>query len=95
MQRYYEAMAADESIDPAVRPTSAPEELTIRVSWKLSDIDYPICLEYFTLEYYDTLYNETGFSRAFPRPFRQPRSSIHRNYCFIVRYHSLPLVLWS
>ena len=50
-----------------------PEHFIIRVQWRLSDIDYPNCLDYFVMDYYDTLYNETAFTRSFPRPFRSPK----------------------
>ena len=46
--------------------TLSPEAV-IKVGWRLTDIDFPICLDYFELEYYDTLYNETGFERTFKR----------------------------
>ena len=68
--QYGDVMAADEMAE--VPPTEEPEHFTIKVSWQLSDIDYPICLSHFVLDYFDTLYNETSFSRAFPRPFRSP-----------------------
>ena len=37
------------------------------------DIDYPVCLDYFVLDYYDTSYNESVFQRTFTRPFMKPR----------------------
>ena len=49
--------------------TPEPEEYPITVRWRLEDIDYPMCLSYFMLDYYDTLYNESAFSRTFARPF--------------------------
>ena len=49
------------------------EQFTIKVGWRLSDIDYPVCLDYFVLDYYDTVYNETSFQRTFMRPFMKPR----------------------
>ncbi len=61
----------DPSLEPP--PVEEPEPFTIKVGWRLSDIDYPICLDYFVLDYYDTLYNETGFSRTISRPFRKPQ----------------------
>ena len=54
-------------------PTLEPETYTIKVMWRLSDIDYPVCLDYFVLDYYDTTYNESSFTRTFMRPFRKPR----------------------
>ena len=53
--------------------TMEPETYTIKVGWRLSDIDYPVCLDYFVLDYYDTSYNESSFQRTFMRPFRKPR----------------------
>ena len=66
----YGTMIADEMIE-----TTTPEDKSylIQVRWRLNDIDYPNCLDYFVLDYYDTLYNETGFSRTFARPFRSPK----------------------
>ena len=36
-------------------------------------MDYPNCLDYFILDYYDTLYNESGYTRTFKRPFYSPK----------------------
>jgi len=47
-----------------------PEPVNIRVSWRLSQIDYPTCLDYFVLDYYDITYNESTFSRTIRRPFK-------------------------
>jgi hypothetical protein len=30
-----------------------------RVTWKLTDIDYPACLSHVEFDYYDTVYNES------------------------------------
>lgn len=56
-----------------VAPTMPKEIFTIKVGWRLSDIDYPVCLDYFILDYYDTSYNESVFQRTFQRPFMKPR----------------------
>ena len=64
----------DSTGSPAPVPATAePETYTIKVGWRLSDIDYPVCLDYFVLDYYDTSYNESSFQRSFMRPFRKPR----------------------
>ena len=61
-------MAADEGSLYTTPPSATlSPEAVIRVAWRLTDIDYPVCLDYFQLEYYDTLYNETGFERTFKR----------------------------
>ena len=54
-------------------PKPLSPEAVIKVSRSLTDIDFPICLDYFDLEYYDTLYNETGFEKTFKR-FVEPQS---------------------
>jgi len=46
-----------------------PEPVMIRVSWRMSQIDYPTCLDYFELDYYDMTYNESTFSRTINSPF--------------------------
>ena len=58
---------------PAPTEPAVVEQFTIKVGWRLSDIDYPVCLDYFVLDYYDTVYNETSFQRTFTRPFMKPR----------------------
>ena len=40
------------------------EPVMIRVSWRMAQIDYPTCLDYFVLDYYDMTYNESTFSRT-------------------------------
>ena len=57
-----------------------PEAFMLRVSWRLQQIDYPTCLDYFVLDYYDITYNESTFSRTIERPF-PPRIQydIHRS----------------
>ena len=61
---------APSTLDPLARPrrsvdnglflmTTPTPEAIISVKWHLSDIDYPICLNYFQLVYYDILCNET------------------------------------
>ena len=70
-------MAADEGSLYTTPPSSTlSPEAVIRVTWRLTDIDYPICLDYFHLQYYDTLYNETGFERTFKRPFRRQKFEV-------------------
>ena len=49
-----------------------PEPVMLRISWRLAQIDYPTCLDYFVLDYYDITYNESTFSRTIQRPF-EPR----------------------
>ena len=39
--------------------TTPTPEAIISVKWQLGDIDYPVCLNYFQLVYYDILCNET------------------------------------
>ena len=48
---------------------TAPEPVMLRISWRLAQIDYPTCLDYFVLDYYDITYNESTFSRTIQRPF--------------------------
>ena len=50
-----------------------PEEFTIKVGWRLRDIDYPICLDYFELDYYDTAFNSSKFMKPYRRPFRKQK----------------------
>jgi len=45
------------------------EPVMIRVSWRMAQIDYPTCLDYFVLDYYDMTYNESTFSRTINKPF--------------------------
>jgi hypothetical protein len=35
-----------------------------RVTWKLTDIDYPACLSHVEFDYYDTVYNESISKQA-------------------------------
>lgn len=58
---------------PVVPVTEEPETFMIKIGWRLSDVDYPICLDYFVLDYYDTMYNESSFQRTFNRPFMKPK----------------------
>ena len=55
----------------AVPEESAPEPVMLRISWRLAQIDYPTCLDYFVLDYYDITYNESTFSRTIERPFEK------------------------
>ena len=43
-----------------------------RVSWRIADIDWPPCLDYFEFDYYDTVYNESTFKKTVKGPF-QPK----------------------
>ena len=38
--------------------------MNIRISWRLNQIDYPTCLDYFVVDYYDITYNESTYSRS-------------------------------
>ena len=78
-------MAADEGSLYTTPPSSTlSPEAVIRVTWRLTDIDYPICLDYFQLEYYDTLYNETGFERTFKRFVPQEsKAKYHVGRCVV------------
>lgn len=84
--------------DDSMMPTPPPENFMIKVGWSLNDIDYPQCLDYFVLEYYDTMYNESGFTRSFGRPFQKPKFELEvqstvvpcePDYEFIVRAFGL------
>ena len=44
--------------------------ILFRVSWRLSDIDWPTCLDYFEFDYYDTVYNESMHKKTFKGPFQ-------------------------
>ena len=57
--------------DEEVTEESAPEPVMLRISWRLAQIDYPTCLDYFVLDYYDITYNESTFSRTIERPFEK------------------------
>ena len=69
--------------DGAVAPSGQPpppevtEKFTVNVKWRLSDVDYPVCLDYFVLDYYDNMYNESSFQRTFARPFMKPRFELN------------------
>jgi hypothetical protein len=62
----------DSTGTPVVVPQE-PEEFTIKVGWRLRDIDYPICLDYFELDYYDTAFNSSKFLKPFARPFKKQK----------------------
>jgi len=47
----------------------AKDPVMLRVSWRIQQIDYPTCLDYFVLDYYDITYNESTFSKTINRPF--------------------------
>ncbi len=72
-QMYGHMMVADEEEGNGeigeVDVQEEEEDILVKVTWRLSDIDYPHCLDRFVLEYFDTLYNETGLSRTIARPF--------------------------
>ena len=59
--------------DEAEEEEAVPEPVMLRVSWRLAQIDYPTCLDYFVLDYYDITYNESTFSRTIERPFKSAR----------------------
>ena len=53
-------------------PTSPPPPepdvpYNILVQWKLNDLDWPTCLDYFEFDYYDIVYNESAFMKTFSR----------------------------
>ena len=43
------------------------EPVMLRVSWRVQQIDYPTCLDYFVLDYYDITYNESTYSKTINR----------------------------
>ena len=57
--------------DEEVTEEPVPEAFMLRISWRLAQIDYPTCLDYFVLDYYDITYNESTFSRTIQRPFEK------------------------
>ena len=57
--------------DEEVTDEPVPEAFMLRISWRLAQIDYPTCLDYFVLDYYDITYNESTFSRTIQRPFEK------------------------
>jgi len=63
----YSHFQRDEAEEETTEPP--PDPVNIRVSWRLSQIDYPTCLDYFVLDYYDITYNESTYSRTLGRPF--------------------------
>eukprot|EP00092_Neocalanus_flemingeri_P020693 GFUD01022424.1.p1 GENE.GFUD01022424.1~~GFUD01022424.1.p1 ORF type:complete len:368 (-),score=96.64 GFUD01022424.1:15-1118(-) len=79
-------------------PTPEPDlPYNVWVSWKLSDIDWPMCLDYFEFDYYDTVYNESTFKKTFKGPF-QPRMEFEllnekvpcdEEYAFVARVYGL------
>ena len=44
----------------------------VRVSWRIQQIDYPTCLDYFMLDYYDITYNESTYSKTINRNLSKP-----------------------
>ena len=93
-------MMQDNQLQPPMPSTpmpQEPEDFTIKVGWRLKDIDWPNCLDYFELDYYDTTYNESGFLRQFKRPFMRkfelevPSRQVpcEPDYDFIVRAFGL------
>jgi hypothetical protein len=75
-QEFADSVPAEYDSDGVLIPpttTESPESFTIKVGWRLSDVDYPICLDYFVIDYYDTMYNESNFQKSFTRPFSKPR----------------------
>ena len=69
-----DADVAPSGVPPAPEVT---EKFSVNVRWRLSDVDYPVCLDYFVLDYYDNMYNETSFTRTFSRPFVKPRFELN------------------
>ena len=45
--------------------------LNVRVSWKLSYVDWPVCLDYFEFDYYDKYYNESIWNTTVVPDFTQ------------------------
>lgn len=82
--------------EPTEPPPPEPEvPFTIRVSWKLTDIDFPMCLSHFVFDYYDTVYNESVFSQEFRPPFdakiefelSNDKVPCHADFAFIARVY--------
>jgi len=71
--RQFDSAPVTGGSSPVPTEPAVVEQFTIKVGWRLSDIDYPVCLDYFFLNYYDTIYNESSFQRTFSRPFMKPR----------------------
>ena len=63
------------------------------MSWKLSDIDWPMCLDYFEFDYYDTVYNDSSLLIPIQAPFHRriefelgsQKIPCNQEYAFIVR----------
>ena len=66
-------IAPDSTGAPVPEPPAPPEEFTLKVGWRLKDIDYPICLDYFEVDYYDTYFNSSKFLKPYTRPFRRQK----------------------
>ena len=45
-------------------------KLYIRVSLKMSFVDWPTCLDHFEFDYYNTLNNKSAFKKIFKAPFK-------------------------
>ena len=56
------AVEEDDGEDEEVK-----EPVMLRVGWRIQQIDYPTCLDYFVLDYYDITYNESTFSKTINR----------------------------
>jgi len=70
----------------------------ILVQWRLNDIDWPMCLDYFEFDYYDIVYNESVFMQTFSRPFLEQQMEFEllntkvpcsHEYAFITRVFGL------
>jgi len=77
-------------------PPTEPVPYNVLVQWKLKDLDWPTCLDYFEFDYYDVVYNESTFMKTFSRPFpefhhvmefelRSDKIPCSEEYAFITR----------
>jgi len=83
---------------PTPPPPPEPEiPYNIWVYWHLSYLDWPMCLNYFQFDYYDTVYNESAYMKTFKAPF-EPRMEFDEvstkipcsdDFAFIVRVYGL------
>lgn len=51
------------------RSQSEPDPTMLRIQWRVAQIDYPTCLDYFVLDYYDITYNESVWAKTVRKPF--------------------------
>jgi len=77
-------------------PPTEPVPYNVLVQWKLKDLDWPTCLDYFEFDYYDIVYNESTYMKTFSRPFpafhhimefelRSDKIPCSEEYAFITR----------